>query len=229
MKYCKLLVMCLMIGMTILSTSLSIYADGYFPEKESKPLTPDGNVLLEDDISTTTASDKQFITVVTKNGHYFYIIIDRDKDGKENVHFLNQVDEADLMTILKEEDTYRECSCTVRCITGKVDTTCPVCILDQTSCNGKEEVVIPETEIEEEEPNGNKTGLFLFLVVGIGIAGYLGYRKIKQKQATDPVSQPDEFFMYDEDDDDAYTAAFEEFAKENAGNDSENNGSDFEE
>ena len=61
------------------------------PEKE-EPLTPDGNATLVDDFG----GNKQLITVTTKNGNYFYILIDRDDEGEDTVHFLNQVDEADL-------------------------------------------------------------------------------------------------------------------------------------
>ena len=46
-------------------------------------LTPDGNLSLIDDIGSPTASGKQFITVETKNGNVFYLIIDRDDEGED--------------------------------------------------------------------------------------------------------------------------------------------------
>jgi hypothetical protein len=71
------------------------------PATTTKTLTPEGNLTLVDDITGISSDDKQFITVVTKNGNYFYIIIDRASES-ENVYFLNKVDEADLMDILEE-------------------------------------------------------------------------------------------------------------------------------
>lgn len=66
-------------------------------EPEGQPLTPEGNATLVDDYY----GDKQLITVTTKAGNYFYILIDRANEDKETaVHFLNQVDEADLLAAL---------------------------------------------------------------------------------------------------------------------------------
>ena len=73
-------------------------------------LTPDGNLTSIDDILQSAASvstedsleNKQFITVQSKSGNTFYIVIDRSGDT-ENVYFLNLVDEADLMALMGDD------------------------------------------------------------------------------------------------------------------------------
>ena len=72
------------------------------PPPDPQTLTPPGNLTLVDDFDGELAQDKQFITVVTRNGHFFYIVIDRAGE-RNNVHFLNQVDEYSLWSILEEE------------------------------------------------------------------------------------------------------------------------------
>ena len=59
-------------------------------KEETPPLTPKGNATLVDDYG----GNKQLITVTTKSGNCFYILIDRAAEGEQTVHFLNQVDEA---------------------------------------------------------------------------------------------------------------------------------------
>ena len=91
-------------------------------EPEGQPLTPEGNATLVDDYY----GDKQLITVTTKAGNYFYILIDRANEDKETaVHFLNQVDEADLMALLEDgqtEETPAACTCAEKCQAGAVNT-----------------------------------------------------------------------------------------------------------
>ncbi len=63
-----LLLYMMMLGMDITDDTTS---DG---------LTPDGNLTLVDDIGSTTEAGQQFITLQSKDGNTFYLIIDRDDD-----------------------------------------------------------------------------------------------------------------------------------------------------
>ena len=72
------------------------------PNKEDA-LTPDGNMTLIDN-TTSSSGSKQFLTLTSRDGNFYYLIIDHDKDGNENVHFLNQVDERDLMGLMEEKE-----------------------------------------------------------------------------------------------------------------------------
>ncbi|WP_342256879.1 DUF4366 domain-containing protein [Enterococcus faecium] len=155
----------------------------------SAALSPDGNLSLIDDIGGAAKNGKQFITVETKNGNVFYLIIDRDDEGKETVHFLNQVDEADLLTLMEDGETVTPaavCSCTTKCKAGAVNTNCPVCKTNLTECSGPEpqEPQPEEPEAPEEEPKGGAGGLIVFLLVALAGGGAaLYYFKFKKPKA----------------------------------------------
>ncbi len=174
------------------------------PPPEPKPLTPEGNMSLVDDIDGEASEDKQFITVVSKNGNYFYIIIDRAKDGENTVHFLNQVDEADLLALMEvEEEPPAVCTCSVKCEAGAVNTACAVCASNMTACTGKapepQEPEEPEPPVKENK--GGMGGLLVFLIVALaGGGGALYYFKFR-KPKTD-VSGSTDLSEYDFDDED---------------------------
>jgi hypothetical protein len=57
---------------------------------------PEGNGALLEDVSDDVVN-RQFLSIQSKNGNTFYIVIDKDSKGKQNVYFMNLVDEYDLM------------------------------------------------------------------------------------------------------------------------------------
>lgn len=176
------------------------------------PLTPDGNMSLVDDIYQDESYDegeqrviqsKQFITVQTKSGNSFYIIIDRSKDG-ENVYFLNLVDESDLLSLMEEApeapaepEKPAECICKDKdkCELGAVNAECEVCKMDLTKCLGKEK---PKEEVkpdgaEKEAPKKEKKSvnpalllLPLLALAGGGVYWFFKIRKPKLKNVRNP-------------------------------------------
>ena len=75
-------------------------------DEETGALTPEGNLTLVDDYHTdySDGSGQQFITLVSKSGATFYLVIDRNAKGQQTVHFMNLVDEADLLSLMEEEE-----------------------------------------------------------------------------------------------------------------------------
>ena len=71
-------------------------------DETSGALTPEGNLTLVDDYYSD-GSGQQFITLVSKSGATFYLVIDRNSKGAQTVHFMNLVDEADLLALMEEE------------------------------------------------------------------------------------------------------------------------------
>ena len=143
-------------------------------EPEGVPITPKGNATLVDDFY----GDKQLITVTTKAGNYFYILIDRANEDKEtSVHFLNQVDDADLLALLDEEpQTTEVCTCTVKCEAGNVNENCPLCEKSLRSCTAPE-AVKTDTETPQEKPKSNMGSLMILLA--LALAGVVVHRLLR--------------------------------------------------
>ena len=166
-------------------------------------LTPDGNLSLIDDIGSPTAGGKQFITVETKNGNVFYLIIDRDDEGEETVHFLNQVDEADLLTLMGDDapaaQTPAVCNCKEKCAAGAVNTDCPVCKNNLSECSGKEAAMEPEPEPEQPAKKSSGGLLVIVLLLVLAGGGAFAYVKfIKPKQGVKVSADPDDYDFEDE-------------------------------
>ena len=149
-------------------------------DEETGALTPEGNLTLVDDYHTdySDGSGQQFITLVSKSGATFYLVIDRNAKGQQTVHFMNLVDEADLLALMEEDaaDAY----------TAEKEAAAQA---EQDRLKAEEEAkkAAEEAASGEEQPKENKVTKiasgFLGVVVLIALAaGGIFYAFAKQKQ-----------------------------------------------
>ena len=149
-------------------------------EQDVGPLTPEGNLTVVDDYQTTFSDGtaQQFITLVSKSGAYFYLIIDRAADGDQTAHFLNMVDEADLLALMDEEDI-------------------PEPEPEPPPTPEHEPMPEPEPEPEKEDGAG-KFMLVLLVLAGITGGAYF-WLKMREKQREAEENKPDPDADYRED------------------------------
>lgn len=186
--------------------------DAESADESSDALTPDGNLTIVDDVGSSTEAGKQFITLVTKDGNYFYLIIDRDDEGEETVHFLNLVDEADLLALMDEEEAAEYEAAISEEDAGDEDSDTDVTDDEETNLEDDS-----ETDVEEESADSSNTLILLALfaagVAAVGIFLYFkmrGGRKPAGKNNPDPDDDPDEEAAYELPEDTEYTESEED-------------------
>ena len=170
-------------------------------DETSGALTPEGNLTLVDDYHTdySDGSGQQFITLVSKSGNTFYLVIDRNAKGQQTVHFMNLVDEADLLALMEEEDA--------DAYTAEKEAATQA---EQDRLKAEEEAkkAAEEAASGTEQPKENKVTKiasgFLGVVVLIALAaggGFYVFAKQKQKkQAEKEALDPDANYTEDKGD-----------------------------
>ena len=191
---------------------LKLFEDCFRPEPEPVPadpegLTPDGNLTLVDDLGPATGVGQQFLTMVSKNGNYFYMVIDRNDKGEENVHLLNLVDERDLMDLMAKDDkgTY-EAITEAEKAAAEAAAQAEKEAAEKAAAEAKEK----EKAKKENKKPGNMASLLLVPVILAAAGGAWFFLQTKKKKKETASPDPDAGYEEDEDDDGEDYAAGDE-------------------
>lgn len=165
-------------------------------------LTPDGNLTLVDDIGSSTEAGQQFITLVTKSGNYFYLIIDRNDKGEENVHLLNMVDEADLLALMDEEQ--RKAFQEMQDADIAQNTEAPAAEEPEADPAESTEAEAPETQEPQQAEKGPMNMLPMVGVILVLMVCGGGYFMLQSKKKKASEQRPDPDADYTEDAEEEY-------------------------
>ncbi len=148
---------------------------------------PVGNLTLVDDVISAADAHREFLTVVSKDGSYFYIVIDRDSQGIGNVYFMNLVDNQDLYKLTGEKaQEVKEQETVVK----------PVQQQQENEVDTEQETQLSEEEAAKQKQKSLMITVACGAAIVIGVVIYvLKKRKTKKKSKT-------EFDLSDYDDND---------------------------
>lgn len=151
-------------------------------EGDNSAFSTPGNAQLVDDKENDDT--KQFLTIQTKKGNTFYMVIDRSSNT-ENVYMMSLVDENDLAEFLDETEKSKETEESTVVIPETTPETTPV---------AEEETEVKKEEKTEEKTGMNVKGLGAIVLAAIlGVAGIAVYKKHGRGKEDDYVSEQLEF------------------------------------
>lgn len=170
-------------------------------------ITPDGNLTLVDDLDYSSRAGLQFMTVTSKDGHVFYIVIDRTANS-ENVYFLNQVDAADLMALMNDEQKEEYLKEQEAKQQEQQQTTVTPAQHETQAPSETEQPA--QTEAEKQPLNNSMVMIAVFGVIGIGVIAAYYFLKIKPKKNGSSIDEDREFYDDEEYENEDQEPAFAE-------------------
>lgn len=146
------------------------------PQTEATPFSVPGNGQLVDD--KTDDGTKQFLTIQTKNGNTFFLVLDRSSNT-ENVYMLSMIDENDLAEFIEGSSAVAE-----------PETETPQVVIPETEDTQEETELEPEPE---KQPEGMNTGALLaaVLLLAGGIGGFYYLKVVKPKKEEEDADSED--------------------------------------
>ena len=164
-------------------------------------LTPSGNLTLVDDFGERNGEGQQFVTLVTKNGNYFYLIIDRDEKGEETVHFLNMVDERDLFALMEDDEKAAYESQMAAEQAAKEAAEKAAAEAAASSQSGESETQKPEDEPAKESKKTNLAPILIIIVLMAAAGGGWFFMQTKKKKKAESAPDPDADYTDDDEED----------------------------
>lgn len=155
---------------------------------DTNTFSEEGNATLGD--SARSTDEKEFITVTTRNGNVFYLVIDHQRDDN-NVYFLNMVDESDLQAFVNENNDSG-----LESIVSLPKETNPM--LEKTEEKTTEIEDIKSEDIVTEgldQARSSSNINYLMVIAVVGVFGATYYFKIHKKkgQALDEYETEEEY------------------------------------
>ena len=171
-------------------------------EESAGAFSESGNLSLLDDVGADKAKNLEYMTVQTKSGAVFYLVIDKSADT-ENVYFLNQVDELDLMAIM--DDAQKQ----------EYESSLKEEPQEVTETLIEDEPTADEQVDEEPQADLQTNNLALFGVIGVIAALVIGgYVFMKKKAKKDGADLDEDLEFYDDEEYENEDEQEPEFAEE---------------